>query len=371
MLQLQSLDSFPSDAADLLEAVGYMEALELCEADGGALLDELIKANEALGILADVPTADLLESWKEWAREAMGVHADSVTSERSGVSQGDEASAELENSDILSTRVTARTCEGSTKIMLSAASSEHDPEVQSLLQRAPTAESVPAELMKKNKLSVRDIAEGILLADCQGDVEVNMKTPESREKEQVPEDSMKGSGLMTSRIRSFSQAKEEEHHVKPLERGVPREVVSLSKDLNAGLRPDSRRFVRGVLHPEPMRVRVSAFFAVLVQFCLVASFLTIPAVIICDQFYEVPNVIWWLAGTLGCLLLSTISYLIWGLAARCRVCGQRQFAPKKCLKNRKAHHIWLIGYIFPTALHAMFYKWFYCTYCGTAVRLKK
>ncbi len=365
MPQLQSIDALPSDAVDLLEAVGYMDAQELCESDAGELLKELIKANEALGILEGAPTADHLESWKNWASQAMGAHADPVTPERSAASQGDEGS------DVFSARSTARTCEGSTKIILSAASSENDPEVQSLLKMAPAAEPIPVELMKKNKLSVRDIAEGILLADCQGDVEVNMKTPDSREKEQVPEASIKRSGLMTSRIRSFSQAEEDDHHVKPLERGAPRDVVSLSKGLNAGLHPDSRRFVRGVLHPEPMRVRISAFFAVLVQFFLVVSFLAIPAVIICDQFYEVDNVIWWLAGTLGCLLLSTISYLIWGLMARCRVCGQRQFAPKKCLKNRKAHHIWLIGYIFPTALHAMFYKWFYCTYCGTAVRLKK
>jgi hypothetical protein len=97
----------------------------------------------------------------------------------------------------------------------------------------------------------------------------------------------------------------------------------------------------------------------------------VPLLIICDQLYNVPEVMWWMIGVVSCLAVSVLFYLIWGIAARCRVCGQRQFAPKKCLKNRKAHHIPWIGYIFPTALHAIFYKWFYCTYCGTAVRLKK
>lgn len=372
MIKLQSIDSFPSDAIDLLQAVGYMDTQELCESNTQELVAELIKANEALGILSVAPTVDLLESWKEIARAAMGASGDSEAAapdvETSVPAVGFSGA---ESIDALS----VRSCEGSTKITILAGSVEGD-DVQLLLKKAPTADPIPAELIRQNNLSVRDIAEGVLLSDCASDVVVNVKS-ESSKKEMPPQKTPpqktepKRSTLMTSRVRSFTEAEEEEHHVKPLERGEQRDVVSLSKGLNAGLSPDSRRFVRGVLHPEPLRVRVSAFFAVLVQFFLVLAFLAIPAVIICDQFYEVPNVIWWLAGVMTCLLLSTICYLIWGLAARCRVCGQRQFAPKKCLKNRKAHHIALIGYIFPTALHAMFYKWFYCTYCGTAVRLKK
>jgi hypothetical protein len=45
--------------------------------------------------------------------------------------------------------------------------------------------------------------------------------------------------------------------------------------------------------------------------------------------------------------------------------------PKHCLKNRKAHHLPLLGHIGAVALHVMTFKWFNCTFCGTAIRIKK
>jgi hypothetical protein len=41
------------------------------------------------------------------------------------------------------------------------------------------------------------------------------------------------------------------------------------------------------------------------------------------------------------------------------------------LKNRKAHHIPVLGYVFAVAVHIVLFRWFRCTYCGTPVRLKE
>jgi hypothetical protein len=71
------------------------------------------------------------------------------------------------------------------------------------------------------------------------------------------------------------------------------------------------------------------------------------------------------------LPLVGIAYLIWGMGGSCRICGQKQFLPKVCLKNSKAHHIRGLGHIVPVCIHMLLFKWFRCTYCGTPVRLKK
>jgi hypothetical protein len=47
------------------------------------------------------------------------------------------------------------------------------------------------------------------------------------------------------------------------------------------------------------------------------------------------------------------------------------YVPKHCLKNRKAHHLPLFGYIGAVALQVMVFKWYNCTFCGTSIRIKK
>ncbi|HEX7262157.1 MAG TPA: hypothetical protein VF258_10110, partial [Luteolibacter sp.] len=79
---------------------------------------------------------------------------------------------------------------------------------------------------------------------------------------------------------------------------------------------------------------------------------------------------WLLAFPLALPVLG-IAYLIWGMHGSCRVCGQKLFVPRMCLKNSKAHQIRGLGHIVPVCLHILLFKWFRCTYCGTPIRLKK
>lgn len=375
MLKLEDITDLPSDAIELLEAVGYLDARELGEADPRDLVAELVKANKALGIMSDVPTVDDVKTWQgtsssfvhvtpDETEEVEGM-VDSPQQQEESDSAYKEEEEEEEDGDI-ENEGDAHAFDIDPKLV----NFEEDPEVQEMLAISPVAVPLHPSLIRRHKLAVADIPKGHLLTQCEGEVEINVMTSARFAKAQRREAEIKRTGLMVSRIRNFEDSASDEHHVKPLDKGKSKESVSVSDGLNKGLRPESRRFVRGVLHPDPMSVRVSAFFAVLVEVMLGANLIGIPWLLI-HEHMSGNSMLWWVVGLSIGLVLSALCYLFWGLGARCRVCGQRQFAPKKCLKNKKAHHIPVIGYIFPTALHAMFFKWFYCTYCGTAVRLKK
>jgi hypothetical protein len=90
---------------------------------------------------------------------------------------------------------------------------------------------------------------------------------------------------------------------------------------------------------------------------------------------ELPSTFGWVPEWLLVLPLSLpvlgVMYLIWGLQGSCRICGQKLFIPRMCLKNSKAHRFPGLGHIVPVCFHMLVFKWFRCTYCGTPVRLKK
>ena len=365
MPKLQDIQDIPADAIELLEAVGYLDAHELSEADSTELCEELVKANAVLEITGKDPTLDDVEQWK------LAVGGLDVVSEPEAPVNTEEEPAEEESAAPEPSHEKEDTSEEGSSSEADTdgyVNFENDPEVLEMLAMSPEALTLDADLIRRHKLKVTDIPEGILLTRCKGEVEINVVTTDRMTQTQHREAELKRAGLMSSRIRSFDEISG--HHIKPLDRGKPRDTISVSKELNKGLKPESRRFVRGVLHPSPGSVRVSAFFALLVQLSLIVNLIGVPWLLY-HEYRSGDSMLWWVVGLASSMVVCALCYLFWGLGARCRVCGQRQFAPKKCLKNRKAHHIPLIGYIFPTALHALFFKWFYCTYCGTAVRLKK
>jgi hypothetical protein len=69
--------------------------------------------------------------------------------------------------------------------------------------------------------------------------------------------------------------------------------------------------------------------------------------------------------------LALLLFLLLAAKPRCRLCGYRLFVPKQCLRHVNAHHWPGFGYIFPTALHAIFTWTFRCMFCGTKVSLAK
>lgn len=361
MPKLHDILAIPTEAADLLGAVGYLDAYDLIAADTEELQAELAKANDKLHITDADPTAEEIGEWKAAAKE------DHTEQLESGLEQ---AETEPEDGPDQDAQPEGDQPAEESEATPTFVNFEKDPEVQEMLDLSPGAIPLDPSLIRRHKLKVADVPEGILLTECRGEVEINLAPPDRLTMQQKRESEVGRTGLMASRIRKFDEADEFVSHIKPLERGEARPSSVHSAGLNEGVSQGSRRFVRGVLHPDPWSVRISAFFALLVELTLVANFIGIPWLVWHD-YTTGESMTGWVIGLSSGLLISALCYLFWGLSARCRVCGQRQFAPKKCLKNKKAHHIPVVGYIFPTALHAIFFKWFYCTYCGTAVRLKK
>lgn len=370
MPKLENIPGFDPKVAELFEAVGYYHADDFSSIDEEALLDELVKANAALQILDQAPTAQNLNQWKNLVLQEPStteVAEESVEVERQAIEEIPEVPATQQAFNEQQEIDFEKEQEAAT------VNFEEDPEVISILKKSPEASFLDPALIKKHELAVSDITEGVLLTECSGDVEMQVAAVEIEDLEDLEEDleeeriavkKRTRGELEVSRIRSFEEADSDDHHVKPLDRGE-RPALSVSDNLNKGVSKDSRRYIKGVLHPTPGGVKLAALVTVIVQITFFASLISLPMMIASKA------VIPWAIGFSVSFLLFGLCYLMLSLRARCRVCGQRQFAPKQCLKHRKAHRVPLLGYIFPTALHAMFFQWFYCIYCGTAVRLKK
>lgn len=70
----------------------------------------------------------------------------------------------------------------------------------------------------------------------------------------------------------------------------------------------------------------------------------------------------------ACFVLM-LPYLIFSRMACCSVCHMRIFSFKKYGRNRSAHHLPILGYTIPTALHILLFLRYRCPACGTAQKL--
>ena len=143
-------------------------------------------------------------------------------------------------------------------------------------------------------------------------------------------------------------------------------------ETNKGRDPQSPFFIRGVLHSHPVSLSIGAIvtliLAIILPLAIVSAGLLLLSDLVPLHFSWVPK---WLLAFPFSLPVVGMGYLFFGLGGSCRICGQKQFVPRACLKNTKAHHVRGLGYIVPVAVHMLLFKWFRCTYCGTPVRLKK
>jgi len=123
-----------------------------------------------------------------------------------------------------------------------------------------------------------------------------------------------------------------------------------------------RSQIRGVSHPQPLKMKFGAFVTLVLLLLFPVS-----AVLLGSILLGAP--IWVLYGLVASAVVFLV-YLTQFSSCRCRVCGQSQFAPKKCRRHVKAHYVQGLGYIIPTALHMLLFSWFRCIFCGTSIRLK-
>ncbi len=129
-----------------------------------------------------------------------------------------------------------------------------------------------------------------------------------------------------------------------------------------------RRRNRGMSHPDAGRVRWAAVVTVVTMVVSIPSIAGLVAVAILLIFTDV-RFDWTVALFSLVFPFCFLLYLLQGIRVRCRLCGQRLFLPRKCLKHKRAGRS-ILGPTFATARSAVIFASFRCMYCGTKTRLK-
>ncbi|MEO5913374.1 MAG: DUF4332 domain-containing protein [Luteolibacter sp.] len=350
MTNLNSIPGIGKLSIELLEAAGFPSAESLAKAGVDELAAELERANTILRIAKKAPTRVNVEKWITSAQDLTGVETASVVTATMPVNYEDSS------------------------------------EVATMLANAPFAIPLPAKVLVEQKLAVADIPPAILLNRYSGDLEVRIedRVPAPRHgRPAVPSSNVRIADTSATRIEfDTSKIKSTEELVGDGPRTITSKMpsgndrVALIRaprvETNLGRDPQSRRYIRGVLHSHPVAMTLGAavtlLLAVLLPLAIISAGLLLLSGEMPERFGWVPK---WLLAFPVALPVVGFCYLIWALPGTCRICGQKQFVPRACLKNTKAHHIRGLGHIVPVSLHILLFKWFRCTYCGTPVRLKK
>jgi len=356
MTDLKSIPGIGKLSLELLEAAGFSDAESLAKAGVDKLAKELERANSILQIAKRAPGRENVEQWIAAARDLTGVVIDDPV----------ESDAPAEPA--------------------SPVNHEMSPRVVSMLGSMPFAIPLPANVLVDRQLAVADIPPAILLNRYSGDLDVRVD-------ERVPAPKQVNHAVVSSNVRiaetsgtrveiDSSRIKSTDVLAGPKPRAITPEIakdndrVALIRaprvETNHGRNPQSRRYVRGVLHSHPVSIGLGALvtliLAMMLPVAIISGLLLLLSEEVPAHFGWVPK--WLLAFPLG-LPLVGLAYLIWSVRGSCRICGQRLFVPRLCLKNARAHRIRGLGHIIPVCLHILLFKWFRCTYCATTVRLKE
>lgn len=347
MTNLSSIPEISEESRELLEAAGFLDAESLARSGTAQLTHELERANKILQLAETTPDRGCVEAWITAARALTGRVNDPAFEVPLPV-----------NHEIL-------------------------PEVAAMLESAPFAIPLPARLLLDQELAVSDIPQAMLLTRYSGDLQVKVE-------ERIPAPKPGRAATTSNHLRiadtSATRKEIDTSRIKTFETmGVPAARPSASNrndrvalirapltETNRGRNPKSRRYIRGVLHSHPVSIEFGALVTLILSIMLpigiISALLLLLSVEMPERFHWVPK--WILVFPLS-LPVFGIAYLIWGLQGKCRICTQKLFVPKICLKNSKAHHIRGLGHVIPVSIHILLFKWFRCPYCGTPVRLKK
>ena len=195
---------------------------------------------------------------------------------------------------------------------------EKDTDMMQMLSLSPVAEPLDPLLMADEDLSMDDITDGILLNQCEDDVKINIMTTLGRADSLFRKDEVARAGLNSSRIRNFDDLDSTVQYVKPLDRGPQKEAVTLSEELNQGVDSRSRKFIKGVFHPQVKTVRFAAVTAILFVAILVVNISSLLGLFLYRTNLELGVVMGWVMGLL-LLLVITAAYLclFWHQSSLC------------------------------------------------------
>ena len=343
MVRIGRIEGIDEDSLALLEAAGFQHASSLAKISPGALHRELTRANELLRIASAVPDISRLRDLIDAARKI------------SGINNTPAANPELQEAIV------------PTKVNL-------------LLETAPVAVPLPARMMVENKLGVADVPEALALDEIACYLDTDRMIESSSIKSlignvRLAENASAKLEIDASRVRSTDDYVNPSAPVftPPLDDDDRRRLLrSPRKESNEGLDPSSRRYLRGLLHKNPLRIYFGALVTLLmmlnIPLAAVSAFLLLASNHLPKFFSWVPS---WLIAFPVMLPLIALFYAVFGNICSCRVCCQKLFVHKPHLKSSRAHHVKWLGYIFPLCIHIVLFRWFRCTHCGTPIRLKE
>ncbi len=347
MIRISRIDGIDEDSLALLEAAGFQNVASLARITPIALQQELSGANRLLRIVASVPEPSILRQWIDRARELSGV--------------GEMVP------------------EGTTMDAV-----EDRGAVMKVLESAQVAIPLPARMLVEKNLEVDDVPSATPLdkTSCYPDTKIATFTKVAPAQTTVASEFVKLSKtggarfeIDAARLRSTEDyADPSAPAVQPQTDDVDRLALLRSprKETNKGRNPESRRYVRGILHTTPVRIYCGALVTLLMMLLIplaaAATFLLLFSSYQPKIFPWAPS---WLIALPIALPILGLFYAVLANNSSCRVCCQKLFIPKPHLKNSRAHHVKVLGYILPLCVHIILFRWFRCTHCGTPIRLKE
>ncbi len=404
MANLSISSDLATEELDLLEAAGFENDQDLLSADAQVVHRELERANQVLELAPETPSLERVESWIASMRNGDAPAAKKTASKRTRKTAKKatkktarkstkkaaakktarkmtepEASEEGPGKDPEPSEPKVRRLDGPVNF-------EADPDVQEMLARVPLALPIPNRMLAEAGIRPSEILAAPMLNRADSDLEVNVAVgSKKRELAGMPKRRASGVvqvadyrpgekvGIDVSRVRHIDDTVDDPEPEPVVEMDERTRLIRTAREeTNRGRKPGTRRYVRGVLHDRRTQVLLGSVVVLLFQLSIPLAIIAAPLLILSDisegSFGWVPA--WFIAFPIAVPLLGLLYFAI-SFRVKCRVCNQRILAPRQCLKHRKAHHIPLLGHITALALHALFYRWFNCTYCGTPVRIKE
>lgn len=321
MPKIDAIPGLSPDHADLLGTAGYLDTTSLVKAGAAGAHAELLRAHATLGIQQAAPDLATVRGWVA-AAEALGA--------------GEPAPSA-------------------------------DP------RELPLAVPLAGRVLRDRGISIAEVPPAILPDDSQARAPRAVRRspergtqPDANSRQRVPLDPNK-----LRSVRDFKSPEQLERERLAAERTPNNLLKTARAETNEGVDPQSRRYVRGVLHPRPLRVLLGSLVTMGFVVWVPVSVVAVVLMMVDDLGSGITWLPEWIFFLPGALPVALLLYLLVGAGVKCRVCGQRLLAPKHCRKNHKAHHIRGLGHIVPLALHVLLFRWFRCTFCGTAVRLRE
>lgn len=351
MLEIKDIPGIDSSAAALLDMAGIRDARHLGGQNPEKLLEKLGQANEIFHFAGGVPDLTIVEDWIQNAIQAAG----------HGMGRFKNPSLEP------------------------AVNYEGNEQVLEMLATAPFAIPLPGKFLAEKKIRVSDIDAGLLLNRYSGDLDVRIGNSEPSQSDlpslrqaapKEPAHRVREKIFDAAAVQTIRANASPVHRVVDFKQGPPDDRVALIRtpleSTNLGKTANSRRFIRGILHPHPRRLRLGACFTLillpLLPIAVMSGVLLLLSSIYPKSFFWVPEELILVPIALPVIGLG---YLFWGVGGKCRVCGQKIFVHKKARKHGKAHRFLRTGFIVPLSIHLLLFSWFRCSSCGTPVRLKK